>query len=382
MKSKRKINLIVIIITLVVLIVIGILFKNNKILEKINDRYKKIEETEPINLEIQIISENDENTSCILTFTSNNENDKIEKIIYPIREENIEPLTILVGGKEKVALDYQFKKNEQQQLTFKVETEKGNIISKDALINLYGIKEDEQYEIATYMIINAEQTINLSNIVPTKEGYQFVGWSTSEKTNDMQYIEDGKFIYKGQNKENVLKAVWTEHKDGYKGIIDNDSILGEISKINDSGIYNIEVNGESYSSNVVVLNSDLLLDGKNEIEGAILKDKTYTFGNAETDIGTQNSEAQNSVIVKVNGNVTITPGIKVTTCGSIYGGPKGMYLYCTGTFANNGEITMTARGAKAEGQNIYLWKNVDNNYEYVPKEGANGGDSFVHTHIM
>ena len=40
-----------------------------------------------------------------------------------------------------------------------------------------------------------------------------------------------------------------------------------------------------------------------------------------------------------------------------YGGPKGMFIYCTGTITNNGTIDMTARGAKAVGQNVYLWKN-------------------------
>lgn len=36
---------------------------------------------------------------------------------------------------------------------------------------------------------------------------------------------------------------------------------------------------------------------------------------------------------------------------------------------------MTARGAYAEGQNVYLWKNIDGNYEYVPKIGAIGGQN-------
>ena len=31
-----------------------------------------------------------------------------------------------------------------------------------------------------------------------------------------------------------------------------------------------------------------------------------------------------------------------------FGGPKGMIVYCTGTLINNGTISMTARGAKAE----------------------------------
>ena len=49
-----------------------------------------------------------------------------------------------------------------------------------------------------------------------------------------------------------------------------------------------------------------------------------------------------------------------------------MYIYCTGTLTNNGTISMTARGAKAEGQNVYLFKNLDNTYEFVPIVGGIG----------
>ena len=36
---------------------------------------------------------------------------------------------------------------------------------------------------------------------------------------------------------------------------------------------------------------------------------------------------------------------------------------------------MTARGAKAEGQNVYLFKKMDDSFEYVQKEGGVGGGS-------
>ena len=46
-----------------------------------------------------------------------------------------------------------------------------------------------------------------------------------------------------------------------------------------------------------------------------------------------------------------------------------------GTLTNNGTISMTARGAKTEGQNVYLFKNLDKTYEFVPKVGGTGGAS-------
>ena len=86
------------------------------------------------------------------------------------------------------------------------------------------------------------------------------------------------------------------------------------------------------------------------------------------------ANAQNMVILKVNGNLTVNYNTKLTACKSDngYGGPKGLLVYCTGTLSNNGTIDMTARGARAEGQDVYLWKNTDNSYEYVPAVGGSG----------
>ena len=51
-----------------------------------------------------------------------------------------------------------------------------------------------------------------------------------------------------------------------------------------------------------------------------------------------------------------------------------MFVYCTETLTNNGLISMTARGAKAEGQNVYLFQNFDKKtFEFVPKQGGSGG---------
>ena len=96
---------------------------------------------------------------------------------------------------------------------------------------------------------------------------------------------------------------------------------------------------------------------------------------SENDVATENENAKSMVVLKVNGDLTINEEAKLTAYASKngYGGPKGMMIYCTGTLTNNGTISMTARGAKAEGQNVYLWKNSDNSYEFVPAVGAEGG---------
>ena len=167
-----------------------------------------------------------------------------------------------------------------------------------------------------------------------------------------------------------------------------DSLLEIVGDINENGLQKVNVKGKinstasmetvEHSLNVMYYNKDLILDGTTPViinETTITpNNKIYEFGNIN-DVATSDMMAQNTVVLKVEGNLTINEGVKLTAIASSegYGGPKGMVIYCTGELINNGEISMTARGAKAEGQNVYLWKNADGSYEYVSKTGASGG---------
>lgn len=162
-------------------------------------------------------------------------------------------------------------------------------------------------------------------------------------------------------------------------------ILKEIEKIDKSGVKQIRVKGKTsegkeetitYSMNVIKIKPEnetntLVLDGEAQVEGATLSDKVYSFGSAG-DVGTANENAKNTVVLKVEGNLQINSGVTLTSVASTggYGGPKGMIVYCTGELTNNGTISMTARGGKAVGENVYLWKNANDTYEYVPAVGA------------
>lgn len=165
-----------------------------------------------------------------------------------------------------------------------------------------------------------------------------------------------------------------------------ESLISKISEIQNSGYSIVKIKGKDkeeteetvdYSMHTIVYNGNLTLDGINNVDGATLSNNVYEFGSKTTDVATENENAKNMVVLKVNGNLTINEGITLTACKSDdgYGGPKGMMIYCTGTLTNNGTVSMTARGAKAEGENVYLWQNLDNSYEYVPAIGATGGKS-------
>lgn len=129
--------------------------------------------------------------------------------------------------------------------------------------------------------------------------------------------------------------------------------------VDESGYYIALVHEEQIAIHAYVENESLSIS------------ETTEYGDAN-DIGTVNTNAKNMVVLKINGDLTINENAKLTSYGTEYGGPKGLYVYVTGKLENNGEISMTARGAKAVGQNVYLYNNNDGTYEYVPKLGAVG----------
>ena len=159
----------------------------------------------------------------------------------------------------------------------------------------------------------------------------------------------------------------------------NNSIIGKASNIKNTGYYDITINEITYKTHVIVHKGDLILDGKNDVEGAILNQNIYEFGDKQTDVATKDENAKNMVILKVEGNLIIEEGVSLTACKSDegYGGPKGMLIYCEEKMTNKGTISMTQRGAIAEGEDVYLWKNKEGTYEYVPSEGAIGGEEIV-----
>ncbi len=143
--------------------------------------------------------------------------------------------------------------------------------------------------------------------------------------------------------------------------IQGDSIISILQNNNlDAGYYIFAVADEDYSIHLYTLNGDQVISADTR------------YGDAG-DVGTANTYAENMVIVKVNGDYTINQDVTVGPYyDPSYGGPKGFMLYVTGKLTNNGTIDQR-HGAYAEGQNVYLWKNlISNDYEYIPTVGAEG----------
>lgn len=333
-----------------------------------------------VDLEVTVNSETDALYNCTLTFKATDEKDKIKQIEYLPKDGAPQIVTLEDGeGKQEIQIPYNIEKTDVDK-SFKVTTTGGHIITVNTA---YTVKYDnnmgEVFE-EDKVLKGTSTKIDIPNLAPTKEGKHFIGWSENKTATEADYFENGEYTV--NNKDMTFYAIWIDAQNGKTEDLNNDSLLGKVSKINTSGVQNIEVNGVTYTANVIIENNDLVLDGEKQVTGSTLTDKVYEFGNKETDVAKANADgtvanAQNMVILKVNGNLTVNYHTKLTACKSDngYGGPKGLLVYCTGTLSNNATIDMTARGARAEGQDVYLWKNGDNSYEYIPAVGGIGGES-------
>lgn len=336
-------------------------------------------QTELISLNLEVKNETDTEYVCLLTFTSNDENNKIKSIEYPAREGNTPEIITVEDeeGKNKISVDYKIIKKDEDK-TFNITTIDGRTYAKRTGYRVTYKNGDEIFKIESRLLT---QTIPITNTFPIKEGKHFIGYSVDKQATVADYFEGGLAQI---DKDVTLYAIYTEPQNGYKENIENDSLIGKVSKIDTSGLQEITVNGVTYSANVIVENNDLVLDGEKQVQGATLTNKIYEFGDRNQDVATENENAKNMVILKVNGNLTVNSNVTLTACKSAngYGGPKGLFIYCTGTFANNGTIDMTARGAKAEGEDVYLWQNAvyeddSKKYEYIPAIGGNGASAAV-----
>ena len=68
----------------------------------------------------------------------------------------------------------------------------------------------------------------------------------------------------------------------------------------------------------------------------------------------------------INNRATLTPQVR----------KKGFTIFVQGTLTNNGNTSMTARGASAIGEDVLLYDNGNGTYETVPAIGADGGAGF------
>ena len=168
-------------------------------------------------------------------------------------------------------------------------------------------------------------------------------------------------------------------------------LLKAIEDIEFEGINKCKVEGRTgdnvedepiiYSLDTILYEGNMILDGTSnflEYDINLKPGYVYEVGN-ENDISNGNDFAKNAVVLKVIGDLTIKEGVTLTSIDGDKGGPKGFFIYCTGKIINEGTISMTGKGAYSPGENVYLYKNSNNTYEFIPKYGGIGGESITTT---
>lgn len=289
-----------------------------------------------------------------------------------------------------MSLDYIVAKNSNLSFTVKANGEQEiskNITLNDEVISNHSVSISKIKDIEGYKVFEIKN--NLSLIADRFKTYYKIGengdWVERKgkiSTLDYDLTQSGKVneedntvtvyakIVNEIDKDNKIEDVVTVSQkykvntDSTQSSLEADSLIDAVEKYNlDDGEFTVKVAEETYNLKVYTFNQNLEIDANTEI-------------GSENDVATENENAKSMIVLKVNGDLTINEEAKLTAYASKngYGGPKGMLIYCTGTLTNNGTISMTARGTKAEGQDVYLWKNSDNSYEFVPAVGASGAD--------
>ena len=349
MKRNKKIKLIIAIITIIIILLfLLILLQKTNIISTISNVIKQ--RAEDIIVETQVKYEITQINGKELNIVIIVENQKgIDKI-------TVSNLTINCNGKTRVALDRT------------VEDATGY----DVKVKLMGEELEEKY---TIIAVN-EQLVQVSNIDTLNDGTTKTIKVNGSGENIIKYysLDDGETWKEYTGEFDVLETenytitaklvskdgITIDNGNGKISLIVSESLISATGNaiMKNNNYYRIAIKDKQYNAHTYVENGDLILES-NKI-----------YGDAG-DVATDSSNAKNMVIVKVKGNLTINEGVTVAPYYSNNGGPKGFLLYCAETLTDNGVI-QNSYGAKAEGEDVYLWKNKNSTYEYVPALGASG----------
>lgn len=369
MKKKKLLIIFILILALVFCTFAGVKITTNvqnKQMEKLNSK----------ELFSYIVYDNQDEKNIKTLVTINSENG-IEYIECP------DGRKINGNSKNTITLDYMVEKNKDNEFKIK-EIEKDevqkNLNINDESINNSTLKVNIDEDINGYEVISLENNINLENYKTYYKVGKNGNWVEGNKFSIIDYDckrnnltnDDSTLTISAKIENTDLNNIVTLEKNisiVNTDVSNNITSSSLISAIGDNdlnnGLYNIHINDEDYSVKVYNFNENLNITNDTQ------------FG-TEEDVGNADRYAQNMIVLKVNGDINISNDTILTTYANekSYGGPKGFFIYCTGTITNNGTISMTSRGAYAKGQNVYLWQNADTSYEYIPAVGAKGGEKF------
>ena len=374
MKNKKRPiiwTIIGIVITLLIIIISVLLINNDSTIKLLQSLGFNIEQDVSQSITYQVYKYENGIGKMLITFRDD---------ANGIASVNLNNTQTLQCNKNTVATDYEISEN--SSYVFKMKLKNGrevinNITINDDFLQNNAIKmTNTKPDTANYKVIKL--TYSLMENKTYKIQYKIADrdWRNCEDSfavfdydmkDDADENEEVRVYVRAINRSNESEVIEVSKK--YKvdmsattATIEGDSLLSVVESDEFfTGTYQVKINGVTYGIHAYEQNGNQTWTSNME------------FG-APEDIGTANSYAQNMVIVKVNGDLTVNSGVTVSTYYTKYGGPKGLLLYVTGKLTNNGTID-NSHGAYAEGQNVYLWKNADGTYEYIPASGGAGGSA-------
>ena len=347
--NKKIINKVILIIGILIIVILPIILQKTGAINRIANLLKaENEENMETAVKYEITKTEGENINIIITVESAK---GIEKISTP-------ELEIEYGGKQKVALDRTVKDGIGYFFSVKLEgqeeQEKYTIIAtNNPLVQVANYDTLQDGTTKTIKINRAGESLITHYSLDDGETWQ-------EYNGVFDVLESDNYTITA--KSEVKEGKLIDNNDGdRRALVVSESLISATGNaiMKNDNYYRIAARDKEYSVHTYIENESITLESN----------KTYGDAN---DVGTSNANAKNMVIVKVNGNLTINEGVTLGPYYSSYGGPKGFLLYCTETLTNNGTI-QNNYGAIAPGENVYLWKNANKSYEYVPATGAAGG---------
>ena len=204
---------------------------------------------------------------------------------------------------------------------------------------------------------------------------------TSEKTYKVTLNGEYKFKIVGTNKRTARVSTKITN---LQNIIISESLLKGIEEINIPGEVKVRVIGktttnepilETYPLNVVYHKGNLSIGDKLTSEGneVTINELSKVANTAEWRAGKIADANTNSVVLKVDGDLTLEENYKLSSVKNGTAVGKGLFIYCTGTLTINGTIDMSSVSCSAASQDVYLWKRNDGTYNMITKAGATGG---------
>lgn len=251
----------------------------------------------------------------------------------------------------------------------KVETQINSIILECSTIKMKG---NIQYNYYIKKSDEDEYILKAENITDSSYTFENLIDFTKYDVKIVVKDEDGNEYEKTETQKETLK--------NGKNILDYIAS----NEVDSSGYnYSLSIAGIEYHFDVTYLTPQNVNN-----YNATYNSSTNTYTVGDLSIGTANpyeegkDGIQKMAVLKCNGNLNVTGTIttntyETTSDDGITGNVtkvKGLMIYCSGILTNNGTITQTARGTcDTKGENVYLYLNNDDTYEYVPAVGGNGG---------